>query len=334
MRIQFSLEKIILPLRYAWRLSRNTSVEKTNFTVRAECDGFSGLGEVAPNIHYGETPDRVETEFFNLKGFLSQDFTPETWAENLGDFPFCQALKMGLDMAFQRMLAAQKGMDFSVHLDLPRPKPREIAYTIPVMEPNEIEGFMNRENLHRFSWLKVKVNKELAWPMLETLFKITTNPIAIDGNEAWTNPAEVISFTQKLDPKQVLFLEQPLPASQRADYEWLMPNSSIPIWGDESVLHTPEPEYWKAAFKGINVKLMKAGSFANAIALLKTARSIGLQTMLGCMVETSVGISAALGLESLADYVDLDGFLLIQNDSRKWVEERNGIIYPTLAKSG
>ena len=258
--------------------------------------------EVAPNIRYAETPDRVEVEFADLKAILNQDFTSEIWARNLDDFSICQALKMGLDMAFQRLMAAKKGVDLTEHLGLPNPKRREMAYTLPVMEASEIKAFIQRENLDRFSWLKVKVNKELALPMLEELCKITSKPIAIDGNEAWTDPTEVISFTQKLNPQQILFLEQPLPSSQRTDYEWLMPKSPIPIWGDESVLHTPEPEYWKAAFKGINVKLMKAGSFTNAINLLKTARANGLQTMLGCMVETTVGISAALALESLADY--------------------------------
>lgn len=327
MKINFTAEKVILPLRYAWRLSRNTSTEKQNFIIRAESNGFDGLGEVAPNIRYQETPDRVAEEFTSLKTVLNQGFTEESWVKALENLPICQALKMGLDMAFQRLLAAKKGISLSAHLGLALPQSRAMTYTIPVMEPSEIEGFLARENLDRFSWLKVKVNKELALPMLETLGKLTNKPLAIDGNEAWTSFEETLDFAQKLDPKQILFLEQPLPAAKNSDYIHLATKSPIPIWGDESILYHPEPDYWKSAYKGINVKLMKAGSFANAIQLLKTAKSIGLQTMLGCMVETTVGISAALELESLADYIDLDGFLLIQNENRHWVEERDGVVF-------
>ena len=96
--------------------------------------------------------------------------------------------------------------------------------------------------------------------------------------------------------------------------------------GDESILYKAEPDYWKRAFSGINVKLMKAGSLPNAVHLLKTARSIGLQTMVGCMVETSLGISAALSLESMADYMDLDGFILLENEPFGLVNETDGIV--------
>lgn len=326
MKIRFTIEKRVLPLRYAWKLSRNTATEKVNFIIRAEKDGILGLGEVAPNIRYQETPERVLYEFDSILPSLNQNFSSEAWTKTLDNFSICQSLKMGLDMAFQRLAANSMGISLSSRLQIQKPEGRSIAYTIPVMEPAEIPQFIEREGLHRFSWIKVKVNSELARPMLECITQHIKKPIAIDGNEAWTSWEEALAFAHELDPKQIMFLEQPLSASQTEDYPMLTQKSPIPIWGDESILYHPEPDYWKSAFKGINVKLMKAGSFFNAIQLLKTAKQHGLQTMVGCMVETSIGISAALELESLADYMDLDGFLLLRNEPYGLVKEENGMV--------
>jgi glutamate racemase len=81
------------------------------------------------------------------------------------------------------------------------------------------------------------------------------------------------------------------------------------------------------AFHGINVKLMKTGSLSRAVEMLRLARAAGLKTMIGCMVETSVGISAAMELESLADYMDLDGFMLLQEEPFRLVEEKGGRVF-------
>jgi L-alanine-DL-glutamate epimerase-like enolase superfamily enzyme len=229
-------------------------------------------------------------------------------------------------MAFQNLKAAIAGISLGEVLLLPPAKPREITYTIPVMEASEIEEFMGKEDLFRFQWLKVKVNKELASEMLESILNLYPGPVAIDGNEAWTSKEEVLEFASSLPKDRILFLEQPLPARQKEDYKWLFGRSPLEIWGDESVLNLPEPEYWQQAFHGINVKLMKAGTFDAAISLLQTAKSLGLKTMVGCMVETSLGISAALALESLADYMDLDGFLVLRNEPFGLVKEEKGVV--------
>jgi L-alanine-DL-glutamate epimerase-like enolase superfamily enzyme len=235
---------------------------------------------------------------------------------------------MGLDMAFQNLKAARNNRSLAENLGLPPPGPRPMAFTIPVMEPAEIKPFMQAWNIHRFPWLKVKVNEALATDMVREVLKEYDGPIAIDGNEAWKSVEDVLEFQKQVSHPRILFLEQPLPAAQKEDYLKLKPLSSMEIWGDESVLSDPDLPFWSRAFDGINVKLMKAGSFENAICLLKTARSAGLKTMIGCMVETSLGISAAMALESLAVFIDLDGFLLIQNDPFHKVEEKKGTIFP------
>ncbi len=318
-----SLEFLRLPLRYEWKLSRNTSVEKTNGLVSISYQGFEGRGEIAPNIRYEESPERVKQEFDNSLDELVQAISNgRPWNELLDSLPLCQALKTGLDMAYCNLHAKLEGKSLAAFFGLPEAGSREICYTIPVMEASRIAGFIKEQQLHRFSWLKV--NAETASEMLEETLLHFPGKIGIDGNEAWKNPEDVLHFLQDLPVSRIMFLEQPFPASKRDAYPVLKEKSSVEIWGDESILGKAEPDYWKKSFSGINVKLMKAGSLSNSIAMLKSAKEAGLKTMIGCMVETSLGISAAMQLESLADYMDLDGFLLLESEPFQLVQESQG----------
>lgn len=326
-----SIELLQLPLRYEWRLSRNTSLEKVNGIIRVEGGEHTGLGEVAPNIRYGETPDRVLEEFHQCFPKIESCWkSGMKWSEILGGLTACQALKTGLDMAMTNWMANLNGIKLHAFLGLPAPRPREICYTIPVMDPALIASFISSERLSRFSWLKLKVNEPSAADMLREVLRHYNGKIAIDGNEAWNDSMRVLSFIDKIPKDRILFLEQPLPSSMRDAYPELKKQSPIEIWGDESVLGEAEPEYWKSAFSGVNVKLMKTGGIENAVRMLRSARENGLKTMLGCMVETSIGIATAMQLESLADFMDLDGFLLPQKEPFRLLEEKEGSVYFTV----
>jgi len=333
LKVHFSLEFISLPLRYEWKLSRNSSSQKINGIVTARFNSIEEKGEIAPNIRYQETPDLVQLEFDSVKPILESGFEVQEWNDILNKQPICQALRMGLDMAFQNLVSALEQNLPEERFGLRKAEARSICYTIPVMDKSEIEGFITRENLFRFSWLKIKVHKDSAFEMVNEAMKYYPGQIAIDGNESWLDPKQVLDFTGSLPKDRILFLEQPMPAAQKEDYIQLKGLSPIEIWADESVLGNADPDFWKMAFSGINVKLMKAGSFDNAIHLLKTARLAGLKTMVGCMVETSLGISAALALESLANYMDLDGFLLLENEPFHLVKEKNGVVSNCIDKT-
>jgi L-alanine-DL-glutamate epimerase-like enolase superfamily enzyme len=324
------LQLLELPLRYEWKLSRNSAVSKTNGIIRVDWQGITGTGEAAPNIRYQETPERLSEEFSRHLPVLLEAVTDVDKREKLlSELPICQALKSGLDMAFSRLQAKMENKSIAALQGLPEARPRKICYTIPVMEPSAIPSFIEGENLHRFEWLKIKVNAETALRMTETVLEHFTGKIAIDGNEAWKDTDEVLSFTRDLPSDRIMFLEQPFPSSMREAYPRLKEKSPLEIWGDESVLGVAEADYWKEAFSGINVKLMKTGSITNAVRMLKEARNAGLKTMIGCMVETSIGIAAAMQLESLADFMDLDGFLLLVNEPFGKVIEKNGVVSPT-----
>lgn len=326
MKADFDFELKKFDLRYAWSLSRNSVVSKTNGFIKASHGLETGMGEAAPNIRYLETPERLKDEFEQWHSRLETIDLVKEWPDFLHHADMCQALKCGLDMAVQDLLARLNGKDLSAQLQLPAPRERSLAYTLPVMDPAEVKSFLEKENLQRFSWLKLKVNRNLAIDLTKEVLALYPGPIAVDGNEAWHDVHEVLEYCKVFRDERLLFLEQPLPAAQVADYYELGKKAELDIWADESVLSLAEPEYWSACFAGVNVKLMKAGPISNAVHLLQAARQAGLKTMLGCMVETSVGISSALALESLADYLDLDGFMVLKNEPFGLVEECQGMI--------
>jgi L-alanine-DL-glutamate epimerase-like enolase superfamily enzyme len=119
-------------------------------------------------------------------------------------------------------------------------------------------------------------------------------------------------------------VEQPLPADMVDAYKYLKKESPLPIMGDESVLNQPKFDELVQQFDMVNMKLMKAGGYINGIRILKEAKARGLRTMIGCMVETTLGIKSAWSLCSLAEFADLDGCLIISNEPYHLLKEENG----------
>jgi L-Ala-D/L-Glu epimerase len=303
---------------------------KVNGIITARSGGKEGKGEIAPNIRYEETAERVEREFQMVLPELQVEIQENQWPDKLGKLAVCSALRAGIDMAFQNLIASIKGIPLYQQLGLQSAGRRSVCYTVPVMDLSEIAGFIDRENLNRFSWLKIKVHRDSALSVVEEVCNLYSGPIAIDGNESWTDVDDALEFANAIPSDRILFLEQPMPSARKEDYIKMKKRCEVPIWGDESILSDAEPDFWIQAFSGINIKLMKAGSLPNAVNLLKIARSAGMQTMVGCMVETSLGISAALSLETLADYMDLDGFILLENEPFGLVKEQDGVVLFTL----
>nr|GFB96744.1 hypothetical protein [Tanacetum cinerariifolium] len=152
-------------------------------------------------------------------------------------------------------------------------------------------------------------------------------PLLVDGNEAWPDVDSLLRFLEQaaaVPGLVVHLLEQPLPAALGDDYRYLRPRTAVPLLADESV--TDEADFAEIArqFHGVNVKLMKAGGYQRGIDLLRRTRAHGLLPMLGCMVETSLGIWSALQISALADVHDLDGMLIVRDEPFGLVQEAEG----------
>jgi len=172
------------------------------------------------------------------------------------------------------------------------------------------------------------VNEESGYDLLHEVTRILPGrPLIIDGNEAWTDADKLLLFLEQINALpglRVRLLEQPLPAACADHYRYLRPRVAYPLFADESVTDTADFADIAQQFHGVNMKLMKAGGYRNGIRLLQQTQAHGLQTMIGCMVETSLGIWSALQLSSLAQVCDLDGLLIVRDEPFGLVREENG----------
>jgi L-alanine-DL-glutamate epimerase-like enolase superfamily enzyme len=319
-----------LPLSYLWKISRNASSTKTNLVLQATQAGISGRGEAAPNVRYGETPDLLQSQFNDLLAHgLDQADTLEGLTALLAARPVAHALRFALESALTHCLAARAGQPVWQWLGVPEPSQRvATAFTLPIMAPGEVAGFIAEQQASRFRLLKVKVDQESGLDLLRAVAAAVPNrSLLVDGNEAWPDADSLLGFLEQaatVPGLRMQLLEQPLPASCAADYRYLRPRAGLPLLADESVTDEADFEEIARQFHGVNVKLMKAGGYQRGIELLRQTRAHGLLPMLGCMVETSLGIWSALQVSALAEVHDLDGILIVRNEPFGLVREEGG----------
>ncbi len=320
------LEERLLELKYTWKIARNSSDTKINFFIRIFDDNnHEGIGEIAPNVRYDENNALIKFQFETLMASgLASVNNLTSLAHLLTQTQVCNALKFGIESAFIHYWCKIECKTIYEYLQIAAPSTIFTAFSMPIMPTEALSDFYLAHDLKRFKFLKLKVNASNAVEAFEAISKVAHQPIMVDGNETWQNPDEVIKFIHAIDNSKLQFIEQPMPASQVEAYQYLKPKASVEIIADESVTNNADMSVLKSQFHGINMKLMKAGGYLQGIEILNAARANGLKTMIGCMVETSIGISSAMHLCANVDYVDLDGFLIIKNEPFGYVNEQNG----------
>ena len=163
-------------------------------------------------------------------------------------------------------------------------------------------------------------------PSLEAVSKNYSGPIRLDANESFKTSNEVLTFIDSIKYINVELIEQPLHRDNIVEAKILKSKSVIPLIGDESLANNDVTPDYLDCFHGLNIKLMKAGGYNQAIKQLRQCREIGLKTMVGCMVETSLNISSALNISANCDWLDLDGHLLLDNDPFTLLSENRGVL--------
>ncbi|MBB6612155.1 dipeptide epimerase [Pontibacter sp. Tf4] len=326
--LTWRIEALHLKLKYTWRIARNASDEKLNFLVQVSDGTYSGFGEAAPNIRYGETPDLLLQQYqVLLMAGLASVKSMEELLQLLTEHPPVNALRFAVEAAYLHYYCQVKQVPVHQLLGQPLPHQQATCFSLPIMEVGQVRGFIKKHNLQRFPCLKLKVNSEQGAELLQEVLDVVEKPVVLDGNESWKDPDELLRFLQTIDRQRVLFIEQPMPASEAAAYAHLKPLSPIPLVADESVTDDADFSMLKQEFHGVNIKLMKAGGYLNAVRLLQEVRKHGLMAMIGCMVETSLGIWCAMQLSAAFDFADLDGFLILDDEPFKLVREEQGILY-------
>ncbi|OON68810.1 dipeptide epimerase [Hymenobacter sp. CRA2] len=332
--LHWSIRPLELPLRFTWKISRNASDAKTNLLVRVgdaeTAGGVAGWGEAAPNVRYGEAPELLLQQFAALQraGLEQVQALPDLTALLEAAQP-AHALRFAIESAYVHYLAQRRGQSVPALLGVPPPLPAVgTAFTLPIMEPGAVQAFIERHGLARFPLLKVKVNQAAGAELLREVARLLPGrPVLVDGNEAWTDADALLGFIEEVQaiPRlNVQLLEQPLPAACADDYRYLRPRSPWPLIADESVTDAADFADIARQFHVLNMKLMKAGGYLNGIRLLNEARAHGLRTMVGCMVETSLGIWSALQVSGLCEICDLDGLLIVRHEPFGVVTEADG----------
>jgi hypothetical protein len=326
--MEWSITPIKLELKYTWKLSRNSSDYKINYLIGVKDGLYSAQGEVAPNIRYNETPEVIESYFEKFisqaSKLLNQDLGINIFTNLLNELDLPHALRFGIESAYIHLQCAKNKQSLNQYLQIPEPNKVATCYTLPIMEHQLIAEFYNTYNLARFQHIKIKVNAETGLEELAALSKVCHKPLMIDANEAWKNPDDLIAFMKQLSPYNIAFVEQPMPSAMEDAYRYLKPKSPYVIMADESCLAEANINDLQYQFAGINMKLMKSGGYLNGLRIINEAKELGLKTMVGCMVETTLGMSGAWALCGLTDYADLDGYMIIKDEPFNILSEENG----------
>jgi len=323
----WSIEKKILELKYTWKISRNASDIKTNLLVTVGDGQRFAQGEAAPNIRYNETPEQTEKEFETFLSARPQTISsPDELTEFLKGLSLSHALRFGIESAYIHYWCKLKNISVQEFLGIGTVEAVQISFSIPIMDTGRMKSFYDENNLQRFKYIKIKVNADEMLDAVSYLSTFSNQQVIIDANEAFTDVEHCIRTLEKIKKNKIEFIEQPMPDYMKEESIYLKKYSPFLLFGDESITDEADFTLLQRMFDGVNVKLMKAGGYLNALRLLKEAKKAQMKTMIGCMVETTLAISSGLNLCALADYADLDSFLVVKNEPFGFVKEDGGIL--------
>ncbi|HXD58841.1 MAG TPA: dipeptide epimerase [Thermoleophilaceae bacterium] len=304
--------KVSLTLAETFTIARQSRDVEEVVHVELEHDGLVGYGEGAPVDYWGETPE-------SLLGFLEEEapaliggdpFALEYVDQRLALRPGEQGAKQALDGALHDWVGKRLGQPVWRILGLAPTSPAT-SYTIGI---DSVPGTVDRtRRAEGYRFLKVKVGGPDDLARLEAVRENSDARIRIDGNEGWT-----LEIARELMPRlrelEVEFVEQPFPVADVDSYRALreLPER-IPVILDESVRGLADVGRAAGIADGINIKLAKSGGIREGLRMIHAARALDLQVMIGCMIESELGISQSAQIASLVDHVDLDGHLLISD---------------------
>ncbi|HYI02074.1 dipeptide epimerase [Hyalangium sp.] len=304
---------IELPLRHAWTISRGTSTSKRNVVVELRSEGHVGVGEAAPNVRYHESAETVLEALRTLERGLDRDLRyfrdiSEALQEAL---PGNGAAKAAVDIALHDLAGKTLGVPLYRLLGVDPARMPITSFSIGIDDPETLARKVREAEPYPI--LKVKLGAERVREVFSTVRAATSKVVRVDANEAW-RPEEALEHIKWMATQGVELVEQPLPAADVEGAKWLRARSPLPLVADEALIRASDVPRLAEGYHGINVKLQKAGGIRETLRIIDVARACGLKVMIGCMVETSVGIAAAAHLGPLADWLDLDGNLLISED--------------------
>ena len=332
--MQLTLTKYILPLKHTFSISRESHDFQDTLIVSLSLDGKTGYGETTSNPYYKITMDTLNAEIEGMRSEI-ENFpfkSPEAFhrflsQSELSNFALC-ALDLAAHDLYGKMLDKPLYEIWGTNLD----RYPTTNYTIGIAP---IDKMLAKMQETPWPIYKIKLGTDDDVAIVRALRKHTDAIFRIDANCAWS-AKETIENAPLLKDLGVEFLEQPLRADNWEGMERVMHQSVLPVIADESCIVEADVEKCGLHFNGINIKLTKCGGLTPALRMIKKARELGLKTMVGCMTESTVGISAIAQLLPQLDYVDMDGPMLIKEDIADGIQilDDGKLIFPSLGGSG
>ncbi len=312
--LKYSFELIDLELMHTFNLAVYSRKFTPAVILKLEYEGITGWGEASLPPYLGETHqsvsefyEKIDFRRFNGSGNLHQFLDYISFISE-GNF----AAKASVDLALHDLVGKMEAKTVRDLYNIQGNSNKKSSFTIGISSDSELKEKLRIAE--KFEILKVKIGTDDDKGIIKRIRKYTNKKIYADANQGWNDLEKAVELTEWLAANGVELIEQPFPEENIEFTQKLKEKSSVPIIADESIRNFAEMLEYGSAFDGINIKLMKAGGIYQALKMIKKASESGLKIMLGCMTETSCGISAAAQLLPLADYVDLDGNLLLKKD--------------------
>ena len=308
------------PIAGTFTISRGTKTSAEVISVTLRENGRIGWGECVPYRRYGETMESVEAQIEAARPLIEAGISRDDLLAAMAP----GAARNAVDCALWDLESKLSGTSVATRIGLTAPKPLTTAYTISLGEP-EVMAAQAGEHAGR-ALLKVKVGTGDDESRIRAVRAAAPNAaIILDANEGW--PEAALEHHLKISAEMnIALVEQPLPAGK--DEMLAVINRPVIVCADESVHHTGDLASLRDRYDAINIKLDKTGGLTEALAMKREAQRLGFQIMLGCMVGTSLAMAPAVLLAQDAEFVDLDGPLLLARDREPGLRYEASLVFP------
>jgi len=311
--MKLTITPVDLKLKHRFTTNIDSRTVQHSHIVQIQQDGLVGIGEVTAHPFYKISREKILEEGDSIKNFLDgkELSTPEKmWQEISTLLPDNRFLLSGIDVAINDLYAKQRSKTLHEIWELERNELPLTSYTIGL---DTLEVMGNKLNEVPWPVYKIKLGTEDDLAVIQSLRTLTQAPFRVDANCAW-NKKQLHTLSRAFKELNVEYIEQPLHPDVKDDIKESLHESVLPLFADESFKTENDIPFCSKYYTGINIKLVKCGGLTPAKKIAETAIRLGAEIMIGCMTESSIGISAAAQLLPYAKYADLDGALLIEND--------------------
>lgn len=318
-KMKLSFKPYVLQMEHTFTVAEYSRNSTPDVLTQIEYEGITGYGEASMPPYLGESVATV-TKFLqkvNLQQF-SDPFRIDdilNYVDSIAEGN--PAAKASVDIALHDLIGKIVNQPLYKLWGLNPANTPYTDFTIGIDKPDIVRQKTEEAKKAKqgFKVLKVKLGRGNDQEMINTVREVTAVPLYVDINQGWKDKNKALDMIYWLKEKGVVFVEQPMPKTQVDDMAWLTQNSPLPTMADEAFQRLPDiVDKIKGVYSGINIKLMKSTGLYEAQKMITVAKALNMKVMVGCMTETSCGVSAIAQLSPLVDWGDLDGNLLIKND--------------------